>query len=319
MAVLKIGKFEVAQQSGTAGTIENGIKYAIEHTGRAVYQKQARGICGVGDTAATAILTLTIAARAPFMTLLSNSLDVAWDTVEAAVRATTNAEKFRVTSSGKAITLKSSSIYTVNGNVGTFTNGLGLDSQHSFDVTVQFATNVTANNVAIPVLIEYYDGTAWKSAGTFTITQSSADADFVITSDPATLQRFANAGGTQTLAITSNKAYTIEKQGSDTAWFSIGRTTGTAGTADLKVTVVANPVAAAARTGTIIFKNPISGSTVLSIAVSQAAGDAYAISFNPTTIAFQNNELNKIKNTELTANASWQIEEVLEAYAVRKA
>ena len=86
----------------------------------------------------------------------------------------------------------------------------------------------------------------------------------------------------------------------------------------LKVTVVANPVAAAARTGTIIFKNPISGSTVLSIAVSQAAGDAYTISFNPTTIAFQNNELNQIKNTELTANASWQIEEVLEAYAVRK-
>lgn len=246
MAALKIGKFEVAQQSGTAGTIENGIKYAIEHTGRAVYQKQARGTCGVGDTAATAILTLTIAARAPFMMLLSNSLDVAWDTVEAAVRATTNAEKFRVTSSGKAITLKSSSIYTVNDNEGTFTNGLGLDSQHSFDITVQFVTNVTADNVVIPVLIEYYDGTAWKPAGTFTIKQSSADADFVITSDPATLQQFANTGGNQTLAITSNKAYTIEKQGSDTAWFSIDRTTGTAGTADLKVTVVANPVAAAA-------------------------------------------------------------------------
>lgn len=307
MAVLKIGKFEIAQQSGSAGTIQNGVKYAVEHTGRAPHQKQARGYCGT----ASQTLDLSITGKAPFMTLASNSQDIAWDTTTATVTVTTNAEKFRVSSGGKTITLQSSAAYTVNGLIGTFSNNLGMDSQHDAVLAFGFGTNTTSGTVSIPILIEYYDGSTYKTAGTFTVNQSSADADFVITSNPATLNQFANTASSQTVAITSNKNYTIEKQGGDISWFTISRTTGTPGTANLKVDVVAQAVAAPARSGSIIFKNPISGSTVLTLAVTQAAGVPYSITITPNTVTFANNELNVIKNVEIVANAAWQLEEVI--------
>lgn len=307
MAVLKIGKFEIAQQSGAAGTVTNGVKYAVEHTGRNVYQKQARGVCGTDN----AILDLSIAAKPPFMTLTSNSSDVAWDTINSQVTVNTNAEKFKVSVIGKSITLQSSSEYTVNGLIGTFTNNLGVDSQHPSVLTFAFATNTTAANVNIPILIEYWNGTAYVAAGTFTVTQSSADASIVITATPPRLPQYTPNGESAKLSITSNAPYTLEKQGGSIAWFTISRTTGVVGTADLTVTTLAQSVAAPIRTGSVVLKNPISGSTILTIDVMQRAGVPYEITITPAALAFTNAEINTIKNVTLTANAAWQIEEVI--------
>lgn len=307
MAVLKIGKFEIGQQSGSAGTTTNGVKYAIEHTGRLPHQKQARIYCGTANQT----LDMRIDGKPPYMNLASNSQDIAWDTANSAVTVNTNAEKFRITSGGKAVVLQSSGSYTVNGLIGTFTDNLGADSEHDVVLSFSFGTNTTASTAVIPILIEYWDGAAYQSAGTFTVNQSSADADFVITANPASIPQFANTIGEFITDLTSNKNYTIEKQGGSIDWFNMDRTTGVPGTAPLKITVIAQAVAAPLRTGTIIIKNPISGSTVLTLAVSQAAGEPYKVTITPNNVSFTHDELSVIKNVVSETNDDYWWEEVI--------
>lgn len=303
----QIGKFDIAIQNGSAGTTQNGVKYAREHTGRAPHAKQARGVTG----SAEAILNLTISGKAPFMNLQSNAVDIAWNTTSAQVTVTTNAEKFQVSSVGKAVTLQSSAGYTVNGLTGTFTSNLGLDAQHSAVVTFGIANNNTANGVTAPITIKYWDGTAYQVAGTFTINQSSADADANITLTPTALPSFLATGATKTVSVVSNIAYSIEKQGADIAWFTISRSSGVAGTAGLDIVVSAQEVAAPMRSGSVVFKNPISGSTIVTLEISQQAGQPYQMSISPSSLIFTASELNTIKNVTVTANGAWTIEEII--------
>ena len=226
------------------------------------------------------------------------------------INGVSNAAKFRVSSTGKTITLVSNSGYTVSGNEGTFTSGFGEMAEGAIAFKVAFDANNTTAAVTIPVKVEYYDGSAWKVAGTHNVIQSSSDADVSFAVTPSTLSQFAKTGGTQTVSITSNIAYAIELQGdTDTTWVTLSRQSGTASTQQLTITAAAQVVGAAARELSIKFKSSVTGSVIGTLAVSQAKGDDFAISWGSGTLTFTNDDINTIKNNTLTANSDWYLEE----------
>ena len=59
----------------------------------------------------------------------------------------------------------------------------------------------------------------------------------------------------------------------------------------------------------IKFKNNVTGSVIGTLAVTQAKGEDFAISWEKDTLTFTNDDVNAIKNNTLTANASWYLEE----------
>ena len=310
MANLKIGKFEVSPQSGTAGTTQIGHKLTEKHTGRNKYQKLIRASISNPAADVSAIETLEIAGLAPFLTLNTSQTEIAYNVTNATINGSSNASKFRVRSSGKAITLVTNSGYTVSGNEGTFTNGFGEQVEGSISIKVQFAANNTNSAVTIPVEVEYYNGSIWSVAGTHNVIQSSSDADvsFIIT--PSTLDEFAKEGGKQTVSIQSNIAYSIELQGdTETSWITLSRQSGTASTESLDITAAAQAVGASARELSIKFKNNLTGSVIGTLEVTQAKGEDFAISWENDTLTFTNEDVGTIKQNKLTANSAWYIEE----------
>jgi hypothetical protein len=239
---------------------------------------------------------------------------VAYNATEKIIDGVSNAEKFRVstTASGKSLALKSNTGYTVSGLVGTFSTGFGLTAQGDVAILIGFSANVTAAAVSIPVLVEYWNGEEWKQAGTFTITQATSDSSVLFAIDPSTLATFVKAGEKKTVSVQSNIGYTIEKQGSsDVAWATLSRSTGSAGTADLDITASAQAVGSSIRNMNIIFKSAVTSSVIGQLSISQAAGDAFAISWANSSISFVNSEVGTVKNNTLTSNAGWQIEEAV--------
>lgn len=312
MGSIKIGKFEISQQSGTAGKTPIGHKLTEKHTGRNKYQKMVRASISAPGSQSEAIETLEVQGMTPYLTLNTSQTEVAYNITTATLNGKSNAEKFRVSSSGKAITLVTNTGYTVSQNVGTFSAGFGEQAEGTVAIKLQFAANNTSSSETIPVLVEYWDGSEWQSAGTHNIIQSSSDADVSFTITPNTLEDFAKEGGTQTVSITSNVAYSIEVQGDvETSWLTLSRQSGTATTEELNITAAAQAVGAEAREVSIKFKSNITGSVIGTLAAKQVAGEAYAISWESDTITFTNDDLNQIKNNNLTANSDWYIEEVV--------
>lgn len=310
MASLKIGKWEVSPQSGGAGTHTIGHKLTEKHTGRNKYQKLIRASISNPAANKEAVETLEIAGLTPFLTLNTSQTEIAYNVTNVTINGVSNASKFRVSSSGKAITLVTNSGYTVSSNEGTFTSGFGEMAEGSIAIKVQFAANNTTSAVTIPIKVEYYDGSAWKTSGTHNIIQSSSDADVTFTISPSTLSQFTKAGGKQTVSITSNIAYSIELQGdTDTSWITLSRQSGTASTQTLDITASAQVVGAAARELNIKFKNTVTNSVIGTLEVSQAKGDDFAISWANDTLTFTNDDINTIKNNTLTANSDWYLEE----------
>ena len=310
MASLKIGKWEVSPQSGGAGTHTFGHKLTEKHTGRNKYQKLIRASISNPAANKEAVETLEIAGLTPFLTLNTSQTEIAYNVTNVTINGVSNASKFRVSSSGKAITLVTNSGYTVSSNEGTFTSGFGEMAEGSIAIKVQFAANNTTSAVTIPIKVEYYDGSAWKTSGTHNIIQSSSDADVTFTISPSTLSQFTKAGGKQTVSITSNIAYSIELQGdTDTSWITLSRQSGTASTQTLDITASAQVVGAAARELNIKFKNTVTNSVIGTLEVSQAKGDDFAISWANDTLTFTNDDINTIKNNTLTANSDWYLEE----------
>nr|WP_302830023.1 hypothetical protein [uncultured Bacteroides sp.] len=309
MATLKFGKFEAAQQSGQAGVQIIGVKYVEQHTGRGKYMKQLRASAGT----ANAVATYEIEGKPSFLALDTDMSEIAYNIVQATINGISNAEKFRVsTAEDKIITLKPNTGYTVNSNEGTFSEGFGLQNQAAVAILVEFAVNSTAATVEYPVTIEIWNGTEWKIAGTFTVRQSSSDADvnFVVT--PGTLEAFDKAGGVKAISIESNIGFNVTKQGgSDTSWISLDKLAGNAGTTEIKITATSQKVGGSGRNLSLVFKNQVSNSVIGTLLISQSEGDGYAVSWENDTVAFANNELNEIKNNNLTANAEWYIEEVV--------
>lgn len=309
MATLKFGKFEAAQQSGQAGVQIIGVKYVEQHTGRGKYMKQLRASAGT----ANAVATYEIEGKPSFLALDTDMSEIAYNIVQATINGTSNAEKFRVsTAEDKIITLKPNTGYTVNSNEGTFSEGFGLQNQAAVAILVEFAVNSTAATVEYPVTIEIWNGTEWKIAGTFTVRQSSSDADvnFVVT--PGTLEAFDKAGGVKAISIESNIGFNVTKQGgSDTSWISLDKLAGNAGTTEIKITATSQKVGGSGRNLSLVFKNQVSNSVIGTLLISQSEGDGYAVSWENDTVTFANNELNEIKNNNLTANAEWYIEEVV--------
>lgn len=310
MANLKIGKFEVAPQSGEAGSVQIGHKLTERHTGRNKYQKLVRASISDPSANASAIETLEVAGLAPFLTLNTSQTEIAYNVTNVTINGMSNASKFRVSSTGKAITLVTNTGYTVSGNEGTFLNGFGEMAEGSISIKVQFEANNTPSSITIPVKVEYYDGSTWVLGGTHNIIQSSSDADVTFVITPATLTQFTKDGGKQTVSINSNVAYSIELQGdTETTWITLSRQSGTSGTAELDITAAAQAVGASARELSIKFKNNITGSVIGTLEVTQAKGEDFAISWENDTLTFTNDDVNTIKNNTLTANASWYLEE----------
>jgi hypothetical protein len=310
MANLKIGKFEISPQSGEAGSIQVGHKLTEKHTGRNKYQKLIRASLSNPAANVSAIETLEIVGLAPFLTLNTSQTEIAYNVTNATINGISNASKFRVSSSGKGITLVTNTGYTVSSNVGTFTSGFGEMAEGNISIKVQFTANNTNSTVNIPVTVEYYDGSTWKVGGTHTIYQSSSDADVTFVITPSTLTQFSKAGGKQTVSINSNIAYSIELQGdTETTWVTLSRQSGNSGTANLDITAAAQVVGASARELSIKFKNNVTGSVIGTLEVSQAKGDDFAISWESDTLTFTNDNVNNIKTNTLTANSSWYLEE----------
>lgn len=307
---IKIGKWEIAPQSGNAGTHQIGHKLTERHTGRNRYQKLIRASISDPKADVSAIETLEIAGLTPFLTLNTSQTEIAYNVTNVTINGTSNAAKFRVSSSGKAITLVTNSGYTVAGNEGTFTSGFGEMTEGNIAIKVQFTSNSANSSVTIPVKVEYYDGSTWNVAGTHNIIQSSSDADVSFTITPSTLSQFTKAGGKQTVSITSNIAYSIEVQGdTDTSWVTLSRQSGTASTQSLDITASAQAVGASERELSIKFKSTVTNSVIGTLEVSQAKGDDFAISWAEKTMVFTNDDVGIIKTNTLTANAEWQIEE----------
>lgn len=310
MANLKIGKFEVSPQSGEAGSVQIGHKLTERHTGRNKYQKLVRASISDPSANASAIETLEVAGLAPFLTLNTSQTEIAYNVTNVTINGMSNASKFRVSSTDKAITLVTNTGYTVSGNEGTFINGFGEMSEGSISIKVQFEANNTNASVTIPVKVEYYNGSTWVVGGTHNIIQSSSDADVTFVITPATLTQFTKDGGKQTVSINSNVAYSIELQGdTETTWVTLSRQSGASGTAELDITAAAQAVGASARELSIKFKSNITGSVIGTLEVTQAKGEDFAISWENDTLTFTNDDVNTIKSNTLTANASWYLEE----------
>ena len=307
---IKIGKWEVSPQTGSAGTTQIGHKLTERHTGRNKYQKMVRASISNPSADASDIETLEIAGLAPFLSLNTSQAEVAYNVTNVTINGTSNASKFRVTSSGKTITLVTNTGYTVSGNEGTFTSGFGELAEGAVAIKVQFTANNTQSSVTIPVKVEYWNGSAWAVSGTFNVIQSSSDADVTFTITPSTLDIFANSGGKQSVSISSNIAYSIELQGdTETSWITLSRQSGTAGTASLDITASAQAVGAAQRELSVIFKNNVTGSVIGTLAITQAKGEDFAISWENDTLTFTNEDVGTIKQNKLTANSAWYIEE----------
>lgn len=310
MANIKIGKWEISPQSGGAGKTPIGHKLVEKHTGRNKYQKLVRATFSNPAANKDAIETLEIAGLAPYLTLNTSQTEITYNTTSVVLNGMSNASKFRVISSGKAVTLATNTGYTVSGNEGTFTNGFGEMAEGTIAIKLTLTSNTSTSTETIPVTVQYWDGSAWTGTATHTILQSSSDADVSFTINPATLNQFAKDGGKQTVTITSNVAYSIEVQGdTETNWVTLSRTSGTATTQTLDITTTAQAVGASAREVSIKFKSNVTNSVIGTLAVSQAKGDDFAISWEQSTMTFTNDDLNQIKTNNLTANADWYIEE----------
>ena len=310
MANLKIGKFEISPQSGEAGSIQIGHKLTERHTGRNKYQKLVRASISDPSANKEAIETLEVGGLAPFLTLNTSQTEIAYNVTNAVINGVSNAAKFRVSSSGKPITLVANTGYTVSGNEGTFTGGFGEMVEGSISIKVQFEANNGTSSVTIPVKVEYYDGSTWAVGGTHNVIQSSSDADAAFVITPSTLNQFAKEGGKQTVSISSNIAYSIELQGdTETSWITLSRQSGTASTESLVLTAAAQAVGASARSLSVKFKSNVTGSVIGTLEVSQAKGEDFAVSWEKDTLTFTNDDVNQIKTNTLTANAPWYLEE----------
>lgn len=307
---IKIGKWEISPQSGSAGTTSVGHKLTERHTGRMKYQKMVRAAISTPDANAEAVEILEIAGIAPFLTLNTSQTEVAYNVTTVVINGVSNAEKFRVSSSGKSISLVSNTGYTEADNVGTFVAGFGEQTSANIAIKVRFASNNTQVAVTIPVKVEYYNGSTWQVAGIFNIVQSSADVGVTFNVSPSALTTFANSGGTQRVSVESSIAYAIELQGDiETSWVTLSRNSGTPGTASLDITVAAQAVGSPQRELTINFRNNVTSSVITTLSVVQSAGKAYAISWANDTLTFTNDDVNSIKTNTLTANSDWYVEE----------
>lgn len=312
MGNIKIGKWDISPQSGSAGKNPIGHKLTERHTGRNKYQKLVRATFVNSAANKEAIETLEMEGLAPFLTLNTSQTEIAYNVTNAVVNGMSNAAKFKVTSSGKAVTLVTNTGYTVSGNEGTFTNGFGEQSEGAISIKVQFDSNTTSSSVSIPITIQYWNGSQYVTGATHTIIQSSSDADVSFTITPSTLEQFAKEGGKQSVSIASNVAYSIELQGdTETSWITLSRNSGNASTQSLDITASAQVVGASARELSIKFKSNVTGSVIGTLTVAQAKGEDYAISWESATLTFTNDDINQIKTNNLTANADWYIEEKL--------
>lgn len=312
-----IGKFEITPNAGSAGTTSVAAKLATANTGRSVYTKYAKHFM-TNETSKFSTLSLQAAGKPAFLTLGESSKSVAYNITNSTFNVSaTNASKFQLVKvSGKDMTLAVNSGYTVSGLIGTFTGDPGSTAEFATQIKVGILQNSTSAEVSAVYKVQFWDDAAYVDAGTITLTQASADAGLTITANPATVPNYANTAGYKDVVITSNFAFNIvENNGVDVSWLSITNTSGTeissgiVGANTIRINVTAQLVAALQRSTQINFKNPVSGAILLTLTITQLAGDARAISLSVGSLSFSQAEVNVVKNFNVIANDAWYSEE----------
>lgn len=308
---IKIGKWEIAPQSGAAGTHSIAHKQISTYTGREKYTKIVRATI-VENESTYVDEVLEINAKDHFLNIVGNSyVEVAYNTTEVIIPINTNTFKFKIEPTVLEVELSSYGLYTASDNTGTFSTHMGLESAFDASIKVTFPINAEAGVLTRIFDIYMWVRTAFVKVGEFRIHQSSSDQDAGFIIAPPVLTPFnGNAASPQTVSITSNVPYTIRKESlGDPTWVSISRDTGDAGTADLTISVNDQKVGASARDVTLKFISNITNSVLATLNVHQLAGIPYSISWEQETLTFEPDDINVTKTNKLTANAGWQIEE----------
>lgn len=308
---IKIGKWEIAPQSGDAGTHSIVHKQTSPYTGREKYTKVVRAT--IVDNESTYVdETLEINAKDHFLNIVGNSYaEVAYNSTELIIPINTNAFKFKIEPEITVVELSSYGGYTASDNVGTFPTYMGLESAFDASIKVTFPINAEAGVLTRVFNIYMWVRTKFVKVGEFRIHQSSSDHDAGFIIAPPVLKTFnGGAASPQTVSITSKVPYTIRRESlGDPTWVSLSRESGEAGTADLTISVYDQKTGAAARDVTLKFISNITNSVLATLNVHQLAGIPYTISWEQETLTFQPDDVHVTKTNKLTANAGWQIEE----------
>ena len=321
---IKIGRWEIAPQSGAAGTHAIGHKMTEKHTGRKKYQKLVRATFVNASANKEAVETLEVGGAPVSFLLDEREIEVAYNTTSVVINCTTNAEKIRLKAPVDTdVVLLNNTGYTVEQDgsyyIAKFTSGFGEQVEGTVGIKVGFDANKTTSSRDILIQIQAYDelgeGSGFSDDAAkylIRIVQSSSDTDVTFTVEPSTLEDFAKEGGSQEVTISSNVPYSMQLQGSsETAWVTLSRESGTATTEALTITAAPQAVGSPAREVSIKFKSNITNSVIGTLIIKQAAGEDYAISWEQSTLVFTNSDVNTIKINNLTANADWYIEENL--------
>lgn len=322
---IKIGKWEIAPQSGVAG--ENQAithKLISNHTGREKYTKVARAYISADDTKYSDE-TLEVEAKPEYLEITGNTtVDVAYDTTSLIIPFTSNVYKFKIVPKvAGSVTLASYDEYTASDNVGTFDISKGSLQGYTSNMKVTFPRNTEGGVITWVFEIWMWVKTTFVKVTDFYIKQSSVhqyagwsmvpDQFLIFDADP-TAPGDTNTGvaayGTQTVQITCNVAYTIEKDSlGNPTWLTLSTDKGSVGTTELTLTASKNPVGSAQRTITIRFIDTSTAQVLATREVTQKAGEPYAISWAKSTLTFACDSINSAQTNQLTANSDWQIEE----------
>lgn len=314
---IKIGKWNIAPQSGGAGTIEVSHQMIEEYKGRLKYSKVVRAIISENQDS---FIDETLEIE-PYMRFMNYSGPLefypAYNDTFITIPITANIDEFRVVDiegNAPTVTLVANDKYTISNNVGSFPPPLGYNSAYDSTIKITFPQNTEAGVITHIFKLQIRNQSfGWEDVETFYIHHSSSDVDAGFIIGPPVLNVFNPvAASPQSVDITSNVAYVVNIESlSDISWLTLSRTEGNGGgvTETLTISVSDQAVGASARTAQLRFKSKITGTTLGSLEVHQLEGEPYSIKWANETLTFRASDYNIIKKNTLTANAPWQIEE----------
>lgn len=323
---IKIGKWEIAPQNGMEGeNMPITHKLLSVHTGREKYKKVVRAYMSKDETT-YADETLEVEAKPEFFELLTNStLTVSYDTTSVSIPFRSNVYKFKIEPDiDSAVALASNDGYTASDNVGTFDYSKGSLQEYEAYMKVTFPRNTEGGVITWVFDVWMWVKTTFVKVTTVYVKQSSVHQyagwsmvpeQFLIFDYDPTFQGDINMGvaafGTQTVQITSNVAYKIEKEASVgyLNWLTLSTTEGAVGTTELTLTASRNPVGSARRTITLQFIDISTAQILATREVTQKPGEPFAISWANSKLTYAWDAVNSTQTNHLTANEDWQIEE----------
>lgn len=182
---------------------------AATHTGRTDRSYSLSVKSSSGTPQKTATVTVTQTAKAEFLTVNAISKQAATGNVSISITGKSNAEKIQLLAHPQASTVESGMTptkYSVNGttyNSSTAISGdPGASAEYSWSVSVNIPPNTSVNDKSYRFGIK----TPNTDTQVVTITQSGVAPTLSLDKTSATL---AQAGGSSTVAVTSNTSWTV--------------------------------------------------------------------------------------------------------------